>query len=135
VWEHSTADFEGEHYPTFEQIRVLPLPAHRIPVWIGGGAPAAIERALRHDGYHAIGVDAAEMPALVATLRARRPDPDFAISLRVGWDVTSMDPAAMAEEAAAYREAGVDALHVAPDRGDIETWMHGQEVLAGALLS
>ena len=56
VWENSTADFDGEYYPSFEKIRVLPLPAHHIPIWIGGSADAAIERALRNDGYHATGL-------------------------------------------------------------------------------
>ncbi len=62
VWENSTADFDGEYYPSFEQIRVLPLPAHHIPIWIGGSADAAIERALRNDGYHAIGLSPSSSP-------------------------------------------------------------------------
>jgi probable F420-dependent oxidoreductase len=135
VWENSTADFEGTYYPSFEQIRVLPPPAHRIPIWVGGGADAAIERALRNDGYHAMGPSPAEMKAIVERLRERRPDDDFVISLRVGWDVTTMEPSAMADEANAFREAGVDNLHVAPDRGDLDTWLAGQETVAKALLS
>lgn len=56
VWEHGTADFQGTYYPSFKEIRVLPPPAHRIPIWIGGGSDAAIDRALRNDGYHAMDV-------------------------------------------------------------------------------
>jgi probable F420-dependent oxidoreductase len=134
VWENSTADFDGTYYPSFEQIRVLPPPAHRIPIWIGGSAPAAIERAARNDGYHAMGQSPEDMRGIVERLRAQRPDDDFAISIRVAWDVTSKDPGEMADEAAALRDAGVDSLHVAPDRGDIETWMQGQEKVAEALL-
>jgi probable F420-dependent oxidoreductase len=135
VWENSTADFDGEYYPSFEQIRVLPPPAHRVPIWIGGSAPAAVERALRNDGFHAMGPSPDEMATLVAQLRERRPDEDFVISLRVAWDVMSMEPAAMGDLAAAFREAGVGSLHVAPDRGDIETWMAGQEKVAKAVLA
>jgi probable F420-dependent oxidoreductase len=134
VWENSTADFEGQYYPSFEQIRVLPPPAHRIPIWIGGGADAAIERALRHDGYHAMGPSPEEMQSLVERLREHRPDDDFVISVRVAWDVTTKDAHEMADEADAFRAAGVDAIHVAPDRGDIDTWMAGQERVADALL-
>jgi probable F420-dependent oxidoreductase len=134
VWDNSTADFAGEYYPSFEQIRVLPPPAHRIPIWIGGGSDAALERALRNDGYHAMGPSPEEIGAIVQRLRERRPDDDFVVSLRVAWDVTSKDEAEMANEADAFREAGVAALHVAPDRGDIDAWLEGQAKVARALI-
>jgi probable F420-dependent oxidoreductase len=135
VWEHSTADFEGEFYPSFEQIRVLPLPAHRIPIWIGGSADPAIERALRHDGSHAIGLSPEQLTDVVTRLRGRRPDDDFVISLRVSWDLTTKDPHEMADEAEAYRDAGCGALHISPERGDLDTWLRGQAAVAGALVA
>jgi alkanesulfonate monooxygenase SsuD/methylene tetrahydromethanopterin reductase-like flavin-dependent oxidoreductase (luciferase family) len=113
----------------------LPAPAHRIPIWMGGRSAAAIDRAVRHDGFHAINIKPEEAKAMVDELRARRADPDFIISLRVSWDVTKMEPSAMAEEADVYRQAGIGALLVAPERGDIETWVDGQETVAKALLS
>jgi probable F420-dependent oxidoreductase len=133
VWENSTADFDGEYYPSFEQIRVLPLPAHHIPIWIGGSADAAIERALRNDGYHAIGLSPEQLADVVTRLRARRSDDDFVVSLRVSWDLTTKDPKEMVDEADAYREAGCGALHISPERGDLETWLQGQAALANAL--
>ena len=133
VWENSTADFDGEYYPSFEQIRVLPLPAHHIPIWIGGSADAAIERALRNDGYHAIGLSPEQLADVVTRLRARRSDNDFVISLRVSWDLTTKDPKEMVDEADAYRDAGCGALHVSPERGDLDTWLQGQAALAQAL--
>jgi probable F420-dependent oxidoreductase len=135
VWENSTTDFEGEYYPSFEQIRVLPPPAHRIPIWVGGGAPAAIDRALRNDGYHAMGPKPEDVKALVERLREKRPDDDFVVSIRVSWDVSELEPGAMAEEAEVYREAGIGALHVAPERGDVDAWLAGQEKVAQALIS
>lgn len=134
VWENDPADFQGVYYPSFEQIRVLPQPAHRIPIWIGGSSSAAVDRALRNDGYHAIGVKPEETKALVSRLRDARPDQDFVVSLRVTWDVTTMDPGAMVAEATVYREAGIGALHVSADRGDIEAWLTGQERVARALI-
>ena len=133
VWENSTADFDGEYYPSFEQIRVLPLPAHHIPIWIGGSADAAIERALRNDGYHAIGLSPEQLADVVTRLRARRSDDDFVISLRVSWDLTTKDPKEMIDEVEAYRDAGCGALHISPERGDLETWLQGQAALANAL--
>jgi probable F420-dependent oxidoreductase len=135
VWENSTADFEGEYYPSFEQIRVLPAPAHRIPIWVGGGSPSALERAVRNDGYHALGPKPEDVKALVEGLREKRPDEDFVVSIRVGWDVAALDPGAMAEEANLYREAGIGALHVAPERGDLDAWLAAQEKVAQALIS
>jgi probable F420-dependent oxidoreductase len=134
VWENDPADFTGKYYPSFEQIRVLPAPAHRIPIWIGGRSAAAIERAVRNDGYHAINIKAEQVKTMVDELRAKRADAEFAISLRVSWDVTKMEPNAMVEDADIYREAGIGALLVAPERGDIETWLAGQETVAKALL-
>lgn len=134
VWEQSTADFEGEYYPSFEQIRVLPMPAHRIPLWIGGGADPAIERALRNDGYHGSEVEPAAAPELVARLRARRPDADFVVSVRITWNVQDVEPGALADDLAAYRAAGIGAVNVVPDRGDIDVWLQNQEALATAVL-
>jgi probable F420-dependent oxidoreductase len=134
VWENDPADFPGTYYPSFEQIRVLPAPAHRIPIWIGGRSAAAIDRSVRNDGFHAIHIKPVEVKAMVDELRARRADADFTISLRVSWDVTKMEPSAMAEEADIYRQAGIGALLVAPERGDIESWLAGQATVAKALV-
>jgi hypothetical protein len=41
----------------------------------------------------------------------------------------------MADEANTYRAAGIDALHVAPERGDIDAWLANQEIVAKALIS
>jgi hypothetical protein len=53
----------------------------------------------------------------------------------VSWDVSKMEPSAMAEQAHIYSQAGIGALAVAPERGDIETWLAGQESIANALLA
>jgi probable F420-dependent oxidoreductase len=135
VWENSTADFAGNYYPSFEQIRVLPMPAHRIPIWIGGTSPAAVERAVRNDGYHAMDVPPEESKGLVERLREQRPDSAFAVTMRVSWNVEKDDLGWLVERVAAYRDAGIDGLYVCPDRGDIEAWLATQESLARALMS
>ena len=40
VWSQSPASFHGKHY-AFDGIKVLPQPAQRIPIWIGGTSAAA----------------------------------------------------------------------------------------------
>lgn len=134
VWDNDTADFAGAYYPSFKEIRVLPQPAHRIPIWIGGATEAAIERALRNDGYHAMDVKPDDAKALVDRLRQKRPDDDFVISMRISWPVKDEPTGAVAEKVAAYREAGIGAVHISPDRGDLEGWLANQETLAKALI-
>ena len=135
VWENDQADFSGTHYASFEQIRVLPMPAHRIPIWIGGGTDAAIARALRNDGYHAMDVKPEDTKALVDRLRRERPDPAFAVSMRVSWNLEDVEVGAIADTIAAYRDAGIDAVHVSPDRGDLESWLRTQANLAAAVVN
>jgi len=134
VWENDPADFSGTYYSSFEQIRVLPMPAHRIPIWIGGGADAAVERALRNDGYHAMDVKPEDTRALVDRLRGARPDPEFAVSMRVSWNLKDVAVGEIADKVAAYRDAGIDAVHVSPDRGDLESWLQTQAALAAAVV-
>ena len=56
MWDEDPATFHGDHYD-FGAIRVLPPPAHRIPIWIGGSGERAHRRAVDHgDGFHFIGV-------------------------------------------------------------------------------
>ena len=134
VWQHRTADFEGDYYPSFREIQVLPMPAHPIPIWIGGSAAALIERALRNDGYHASEVEPSDAGALVERLRERRPDEGFVVSTRITWNAEQVEPAALAEDLQEYREAGIGAVNIVPDRGDLATWLQNQEALASAVL-
>ena len=45
VWDDDPASFDG---PTisFDDLRVLPKPAHRIPFWVGGGVERSRRRAI-----------------------------------------------------------------------------------------
>jgi probable F420-dependent oxidoreductase len=134
VWDNDTADFEGRYYPTFKDIRVLPRPAHRIPIWIGGATEAAVERAQRNDGYHAMDVKPEDTKALVDRLREKRPDDDFVVSMRISWNVKDEEAKVVADKVAAYREAGIGAVHISPDRGDIDGWLANQLALSKAVI-
>ena len=71
----------------------------------------------------------------VARLRRDHPDPDtFTISLRTGWDPQGMDPGEIADERAAFADAGIQHVVAAPWRADLDEWLRSMELLAGIAL-
>jgi probable F420-dependent oxidoreductase len=129
VWSQDPSSFHGGHYG-FDEIKVQPKPAHQIPIWIGGGGPAAFERAVtRGDGFQAIATSPADLAPIVADMRERRPEDDFVISYRTGWDPQGMDHARIRDERAAYVEAGVQHVVSAPWRTDVDDWIRSMEQL------
>jgi probable F420-dependent oxidoreductase len=52
LWSGEEVVHRGKHY-TVEHVRLAPTPVQqpRIPIWIGGGSPAALRRAGRWDGW------------------------------------------------------------------------------------
>jgi probable F420-dependent oxidoreductase len=130
AWSEDPASYSGEYY-RFADIRVLPQPAHEIPLWIGGRAEAAFRRAAtRGDGFHAIGLDPTEAVAVVERIRRDRPDPSFPVSLRTGWDPLGMDPGLIKEECAAFSAAGISEIVSVPWRRDIDDYERAIEILA-----
>jgi hypothetical protein len=129
VWSNDPASFHGEHY-RFDEIRVLPQPAHPIPIWIGGGGQAAWDRAVvRGDGFQAISTPPADLAPVVAAIRAQRPEAEFVVSYRTGWDPQGMDPSQIRDERDAYAEAGVQHVVSAPWRTDATEWIRSMELL------
>ena len=99
--------------------------------WGGGTSPRALRRGIELcDGHQIIGVKPDEAAGLVATLRAARPDPEFTISLRTGWDPQGMDPAEIRDEHAAFAGAGVQHGVSAPWRSTLDDWLRSMELLA-----
>jgi probable F420-dependent oxidoreductase len=132
AWRDDPATHVGEFYP-FQNIRILPKPAHHIPIWLGGTSDAAIDRAARlADGYHGIGVSPDDAAALVRRMRAIRPDESFTISMRLGWD-PDVEQEAVQANLAAYEAAGIQHVLYALDRGDIEAWLQGVERVAAVV--
>ncbi|MDZ7676068.1 MAG: LLM class F420-dependent oxidoreductase [Acidimicrobiales bacterium] len=134
VWTDDPTDFDGE-FSQLEDMRVLPKPAHRIPIWVGGGSEAAYRRGVtRGDGFQVIGVTPEEAAPVVARLREERPEPGFTMSLRTGWDPQGMDAGVIREERAAYAEAGIQHVVCAPWRSDLEDWLRSMDLLAEIVL-
>jgi probable F420-dependent oxidoreductase len=135
AWTDDPVDFEGRHY-TVHGIRVLPKPAHRIELWVGGRTEAAHRRAVAHgDGFQLIGATPAEVRPVIERLRRDRPDTgSFTISLRTGWDPQGMDPDVIRREYDEYAEAGVQYVVAAPWRNDLDAWLRSMEQLASLVV-
>jgi len=107
LWTGEVISYEGR-FETAERVRLNPAPSRSIPVWIGGFAPQAIERAGRlADGFIAAGPPdvAIEIMQGVDASREKhgRADQDFGHTF-----VTLMSPSEDEAVAAAekWREAG-----------------------------
>ena len=133
VWSESPATYQGNHYQ-FEDIKVLPQPAHRIPIWIGGSSQPGYDRAAAvGDGFQGLSTRPEELANIVADIRAKlstdRPDAQFTFSYRTGWDPQGMDPAQIRDERDRYGEAGVEHVVSAPWRTDADAWIRSMELL------
>lgn len=130
VWRDDPASFAGRFH-RFRDLRVLPKPAHAIPIWVGGRGGRAHRRAVeRGDGFQLIGVTPQEAAPVVTWLRERRPGPDFTISLRTGWDPLGMEPDRIRAEREQFEAAGIQYVVCAPWRTGLDEWLRSMEVLA-----
>jgi probable F420-dependent oxidoreductase len=131
VWGDDPVSFSARTIPAvIADMRSLPQPVKPIPIWIGGSSEPALKRALRLDGWHGSRVGPEQAAPIVDRLRAARPGPDFAISLRYGWD--GGDGGALAARLAGYREAGVGHVLVEPSARALDDWLRAVERIAHA---
>jgi probable F420-dependent oxidoreductase len=129
-WHDDPTSFHGDCY-RFDDVRVLPKPAHEIPIWIGGSSERAYRRGIdRGDGFQLIGLtpDGAREP--IARLRSERPEPAFTISLRTGWDPLGMEPARIQRELEEFEDVGFQHVVSAPWRTSLDDWLQSMELLA-----
>ena len=113
-------------------MRVLPKPAHDIPIWVGGSSEPAYRRAVaRGDGFQAIGLKPDTAVPVVERIRRDRPDPSFTISLRTGWDPQGMEPDEIKRESAEFEAAGIQYVVSAPWRNNLDDWLRSMDLLAG----
>lgn len=133
VWYNDPVTFEANWIDAkIDNMRMLPRPVVPIPIWIGGTAERQIARALRLQGWHGSRQSPAEISPIVERLRRERPDPEFAISMRIRWD--GADAAELRSRLAEYEAIGVGHVLVEPnDRevDDMERILEGVGRIAG----
>jgi probable F420-dependent oxidoreductase len=130
AWTDDPTSFHGSFYE-FDDIRFLPKPARRIPIWIGGGVEAAFRRGVEQgDGFHVVGLTPAEVAPVVERLRRDRPEESFTISARTGWDPQGMDPDLIRRERDEFEAAGVQHMVAAPWQKDLDSWLRSMDQLA-----
>jgi probable F420-dependent oxidoreductase len=122
VWSQDPVTFDSKWIPAkIEAMRAQPQPIVPIPIWIGGSSDAAINRALRLDGWHGSRVSPEQAPAMVKRLRQARPDEAFTISLRISCNAANAG--GLRGTLGAYRDAGVQHVMAAPEDRDIDTYL------------
>ena len=83
---------------------------------ITGGQSRAVAKG---DGFHVVGLKPPEVAPIVARLRRDRPEPEFTISARTGWDPQGMDPGLK-------NPLGARAMYLFDDKGhDTQFRLHG----------
>ncbi|MBV8095942.1 MAG: TIGR03619 family F420-dependent LLM class oxidoreductase [Acetobacteraceae bacterium] len=132
VWQEDPVTFPARHIPAvIEDMRMLPKPVKPIPIWIGGSSEAALARAVRiADGWHGSRLSPDQAAPIVRRLREQRPQSQFVISVRYGWDGKNED--ALRTRLATYRKAGVEHILVEPAERELEDWLHAVERVARA---
>jgi probable F420-dependent oxidoreductase len=134
VWRDDPASFDGD-FSSFTDIRILPQPARTIPIWFGGGSERAYRRgAEKGDGFHVVGLKPDTAAPVVSRLRELRPEPEFTISLRTGWDPQGMDPGLITEELGQFAEVGIQHVVAAPWRKNLDDWLRSMDLLAELVL-
>jgi probable F420-dependent oxidoreductase len=131
VWGEDPVTFTTRHIPAvINDMRMLPQPVKPIPIWIGGSSEAALARALRLDGWHGSRLSPEEAAPIARRLREQRPEPEFTISLRYGWN--DRDDGVLGARLAAYAGVGVDHVLVEPAERALDDWLRAIERVARA---
>jgi probable F420-dependent oxidoreductase len=131
VWSDDPVSFPTRWIPAvIEDMRIMPKPERPIPIWIGGTSPPAIARALKHDGWHGSRATPQQAEPIVKQLRAARPEPSFAVSLRSSWD--GKDIGEYQARLAGYAAVGVDHVLAEPAERELGDWLRAVEQIARA---
>jgi probable F420-dependent oxidoreductase len=128
-WGEQPVDFDG---PTvhLRDLKVVPTPAHAIPIWVGGASPPALRRAVaRGDGWQGTFIGPDETEPVVRKLRAERPEDSFAISMRTTWDALIDDEADITAQVERFAAMSVQHLMANPRQSDVDGWLRSLDAL------
>jgi probable F420-dependent oxidoreductase len=132
LWRDDPVSFKTKYAAAeIADMRMLPLPSAPIPIWVGGSSERALGRAVKLcDGWHGSRFSPDKAAPVIRGLRAQRPDPGFAISLRTAWD--GKDAGELRDRLAAYRDAGAGHILVQPEEREVDDWLRSGEKIARA---
>lgn len=69
-WAEDEVEFHGEFFD-FAPAGIAPKPSSPVPIWVGGKSDAALDRAVRHNGWLGMNYDLPEVHALLGRLQDR----------------------------------------------------------------
>ncbi|MFO0690254.1 MAG: TIGR03619 family F420-dependent LLM class oxidoreductase [Myxococcota bacterium] len=69
-WRQDAFEYHGKFFD-FPASGISPRPLAPVPIWVGGKSPAALARAVRHDGWLGMNYDLPEIHALLEDLQRR----------------------------------------------------------------
>jgi probable F420-dependent oxidoreductase len=132
LWSSDPVSFQTRAITAeIADMRMQPKPPAPIPIWVGGSSDKALARAVRLcDGWHGSRLTPDKAAPVIARLRAERPDPGFAISLRTSWD--GKDAAELRDRLTGYGEVGAGHILVEPVDREIDDWLRSVEKIARA---
>ena len=131
VWSQDPVTFPAKYIPAIiHNMRSQPQPKTPIPIWIGGSSDAAINRALKLDGWHGSRVRPEAAAEVVKRFRATRPGNDFTISIRININASNVDETRAA--LATYKAAGIQHVMAAPEDREIDDYLNTVERFAKA---
>jgi probable F420-dependent oxidoreductase len=142
LWTPGPSSFHGRHFD-FDDLEAYPGPYNStgIPMTVGGHGSAAFRRAARFGAaWHALGLEPDQVEGVRASLgevlvEHGRSIDGFPFELRLHIPIDDLDVGAWRDRAAAYAEAGVDELVLAPQSGDVDAHHRWLDTLLVALVS
>jgi len=142
LWGAEKGSFHGEFF-AFDDAEAYPGPYRPggLPILVGGQGPAAIRRILaRGDGWHGIGLTPEHAGALrrdiVQHLDAvGRDSTGFPFQIRLHIDAHDLDVPSWVARAAAYADAGISDLVLAPQTRDKDVHRRWLETIVPALIA
>jgi probable F420-dependent oxidoreductase len=70
-WRDGTAEYHGEVFD-IPRCGVYPVPTQPVPIWVGGKSAAALQRAVKYDGWVGMNYALTEVENLLAQLQSYR---------------------------------------------------------------
>lgn len=122
------------HQLELVNMRAKPQPMNNIPIWIGGHANVALQRACKvGDGWHGAFLPIDETEDLIKKLLNLSPKDDFVFSMRTSWDPLEDDRKQIASEIKEYIRVGITHFVPEPRQKNVDDYMNSVQILKDIL--